>query len=214
VRFDVEAANTLLDAANLTRNANGQRLGPDGKPLTFTIAVVNGWSDWVRAAQVIARGLKKLGITASVHLLDQGTWFQQLQRGDFDLAVGWSIEGAAPYEFYRWLMSADTVLPMGAAAPGNWHRYASTAAAPVFTELERTTDPAREKELEAQLQHLFVAEAPAIPLFPNPAWGEFNTTRFTGFPDAEHPWAALSPNKLPDVLLVLTALEPVKEPAP
>lgn len=214
VRFDVDAANALLDAAKLARSPNGQRLGPDGKPLTFTIAVVNGWSDWVRAAQVIARGLKKLGITASVHLLDQGTWFQQLQRGDFDLAVGWSIEGAAPYEFYRWLMSADTVLPAGTAAPGNWHRYASAAAAPVFTELERTTDPAREKELEAQLQHLFVAEAPAIPLFPNPAWGEFNTTRFTGFPDAEHPWAALSPNKLPDVLLVLTALEPVKEPAP
>jgi peptide/nickel transport system substrate-binding protein len=149
-----------------------------------------------------------VGVAASVRLLDQGAWFQHLQEGDFELAVGWSIEGVAPYTFYRWLMSPETVMPLGKPAVGNWHRYASAAAAPVFAELERTTDPVRERELEVRLQELFVEEAPAIPLFPNPAWGEFNSRRFKGFPDAAHPWAALSPNKMPDALLVLTALTP------
>ncbi|MDX2015725.1 MAG: ABC transporter substrate-binding protein [Myxococcaceae bacterium] len=207
MRFDAVEAGRLLDEAGLTRNEKGQRVLPDGKPLTASIAVVNGWSDWVRAAQVISRGFKKLGVDAPVRLFDEGTWFQRLQRGEFDLAVGWSIEGVAPYEFYRWLMSPQTVQPMGSPAPGNWHRYGSEAAAPLFAELERTTDAAREKELEAALQHVFVDEAPAIPLFPNPSWGEFNTRRFEGFPDAKNPWAALSPNKMPDALLVLTAVK-------
>ncbi len=208
VRFDAEEAGRLLDAAGLKRDAKGQRLLPDGKKLSLSIAVVNGWSDWVRAAQVIARGLKKVGIDASVRLLDEGTWFQRLQQGDFELAVGWSIEGVAPYEFYRWLMSRETVLPLDTPAAGNWHRYGSEAAAPVFAEIERTTDPVRERELEVRLQEIFVDEAPAIPLFPNPAWGEFNTRRFEGFPDAANPWAALSPNKMPDALLMLTTVKP------
>lgn len=211
VRFDADEASRLLDAAGLPRGEKGLRGTPDGKPLTLSIAVVNGWSDWVRAAQVISRGLKKVGVDAPVRLFDEGTWFQRLQRGDFDLAVGWSIEGVAPYEFYRWLMSPETVLPLEQPAAGNWHRYGSAAAAPVFAELERTTDAARERELSASLQEIFVAEAPAIPLFPNPSWGEFNTRRFEGFPDAKDPWAALSPNKMPDALLVLTAIRPRAE---
>jgi peptide/nickel transport system substrate-binding protein len=213
VRFDTAQAERLLDEAGLKRGPNGQRVGLDGQKLVWNIAVVNGWSDWVRAAQVISRGLKNVGIDAQVRLLDQGTWFQRLQQGDFDLAVGWSYEGVAPYEFYRWLMNGDTVFPLDKPAPGNWHRYASAAAAPVFAELERTTDPTRERELEVKLQQIFVDEAPAIPLFPNPAWGEYNDRRFEGFPDAEHPWASLSPNQMPDALLVLTALKPRAEVA-
>lgn len=212
VRFDAAEAGRLLDAAGLKRDAKGRRTQADGKPLAWTIAVINGWSDWVRAAQVIARGLKAVGVDCSVKLLEQGAWFQRLQEGDFDLAIGWSIEGVAPYEFYRWLMSPQTVLPLGARAAGNWHRFGSTAAQPIFEEIERTTDPAKERALEAQLQALFVQEAPAIPLFANPLWGEFNTRRFEGFPDAANPWAALSPNKTPDFLLVLTELRPRAEP--
>jgi peptide/nickel transport system substrate-binding protein len=213
VRFDVAAAGKLLDEAGLKQGSDGQRRMPDGRALTLSIAVVNGWSDWVRAAQVIARGLKKVGVIASVRLQEQGAWFQQLQKGDFDLAIGWSIEGVAPYEFYRWLMSPETVQPLDTPTAGNWHRYGSQAAVPIFAELERTTDPDRERALEVRLQEIFVDEAPAIPLFPNPLWGEFNDKRFEGFPDASNPWVALSPNKTPDFLLLLTALKPRPEAA-
>ncbi len=211
VRFDAKEAARLLDEAGLAADAQGVRHQPDGRPLALSIAVVNGWSDWVRAAQVIARGLKKVGVNAQVRLLDQGTWFQRMQSGDFELAVGWSIEGVTPYEFYRWQMSPSTVVPVGQTAVGNWHRYASEAARPIFAELERTTDPARERELTTKLQQIFVDEAPAIPLFPNPSWGEFNDARFTGFPDEANAWAELSPNKTPDSLLVLTAIRPRQE---
>ena len=100
----------------------------------------------------------------------------------------------------------------GGEAPDPWP--ASAAAAPIFEELERTTDVARERELEVKLQELFVEEAPAIPLFPNPSWGEFSTRRFEGFPSEANPWAALSPNKMPDALLVLTEIRPRVEVKP
>ena len=210
-QFDPAAAAAALDEAGVKLGTDGRRHLADGAPFAPTISVVNGWSDWVRAAQVIARGLQSVGVAASVRLYDQGAWFQRLQEGDFELAIAWSIEGTTPYEFYRWLMHPDLVEALGKPAVGNWHRYASVAAKPLFDELERTQDPARERQLTDRLQHLFVEEAPAIPLFPNPSWGEFNTSRFAGFPDTSAPWAALSPNKIPDCLLVLVALHPRSE---
>ena len=43
-----------------------------------------------------------------------------------------------------------------------------------------------------QLQELFAENAPVVPLFPGPKWGAYNTTRFTGFPDEDNPYAPLS----------------------
>ena len=70
--------------------------------------------------------------------------------------------------------------------------------------------PSHGAELADDLQRTFAAEVPAIPLYPNPSWAEYNTSRFTGFPSAEDPYADPSPNKFirGEVLLVLTTLAP------
>ncbi len=209
VNFDVEAANALLDAAGYVRDEKGMRVGADGKPWKYDILTVSGWSDWVRASQVIARGLSELGIDASVRTADFSAWFQRVQNGEFDLSMGWSFEGPTPYLFYRWLMSTDTVKPIGEAAPGNWHRYGSPRADAALLAFEKEADPELQRALSDELQRTFVEEAPAIPLYPNPSWAEYNTSRFRGFPSKASPYADPSPNKFErgDVLLVLTTLE-------
>ena len=92
----------------------------------------------------------------------------------------------------------------------NWHRYGSARADTLIAEFEREADPAAQHRLIAALQQTFAAEAPAIPLYPNPSWGEFNTRRFTGFPSAANPYADPSPNKHDrgETLLMLTTIEP------
>jgi peptide/nickel transport system substrate-binding protein len=213
VVHDPARANALLDAAGFARGKDGMRRGKDGRPLSYEILCVAGWSDWVRAAQVIARGLKGVGIAASVRTYDFSAWFQHVQEGDFDLTLGWSVEGPTPYHFYRWLMSATTVKPLGELSAGNWHRYGSATADSVLSAFERATDPAVQHALSARLQRIFVEEAPTIPLYPNPSWAEYNTSRFTGFPSRAEPYADPSPNKFDrgECLLVLTALAPREE---
>jgi len=210
LRHDPVEAGRVLDEIGLRRGEDGVRRGPDGAPLRYDILCVSGWSDWVRASQVIARGLTAAGIPCAVRTLDFSAWFQRLQEGDFDLSLGWSFEGPTPYLFYRWLMSSATVQPLGQAAMGNWHRYGSAAADSVFAAFERETDPVRQHALAAEMQRVFARELPAIPLYPNPSWAEYNTARFTGFPSAEDPYADPSPNKSDrgECLLVLTNLSP------
>ena len=77
-----------------------------------------------------------------------------------------------------------------------------------MTSFERTTDAAEQKRMASELQAVFAREVPTIPLFLSPAWGEYNTKRFTGFPTKDDPYAKLSPNQIPENLLVLTRLQP------
>jgi peptide/nickel transport system substrate-binding protein len=105
-------------------------------------------------------------------------------------------------------MASSTVKPVGVPSMGNWHRYTSAKGDQLIAALEREPDPAKQRRLSDELQRTFVAEAPAIPLYPQPSWGEFNTRRFVGFASAEDPYGALSPNKFPECLLVLTSVRP------
>ena len=208
VAHDPARAATLLDEAGLARGRDGWRRLPDGSRWQVSIQVPGGFSDWVRATQVIARGLRAVGVDARMKAHDFNAWYEQVQDGDFALAIGWAEPYPTPYGYYRAMMSTETVKPVGVAAPENWHRFGLARADELLRGLEVTADPAEELRLTAELERLFVASAPAIPLFPGPLWGAYNSTRFTGFPDAGDPYAPLSPNLAPQALLVLTRLEP------
>lgn len=208
VRQDAAAAGALLDAAGYPMGADGHRHGPGGEALELPILCPAGWSDWVRAAQSIGRDLDAIGVHAPVRGLDFGTWFDRVSRGDFALSLGWSVSGPTPYPFYRALLGTGTVKPIGEPAAANWHRYGSPAADALLARFEATDDDAEQHRLADALQDVFADEAPAIPLFPTPSWGEYNDTRFTGFPSEADPYAALSPNAVPDALLVLTRVRP------
>ncbi len=213
VKHDLARASAMLDEAGFPRGSDGMRRLANGKPWTYEVLCVSGWSDWVRAAQVIARGLRELGIDATVRTYDFSAWFQKVQEGDFDLTLGWSFEGPTPYTFYQWLMASSTLKPAGTASMGNWHRFASAEADRALAAFEREADPVAQRRLSAELQRVFVSQAPAIPLYPNPSWAEYNRGRFDGFPSASNPYADASPNKFDrgECLLVLTSLAPRKE---
>ncbi len=210
VRHDGQEAARLLDEAGLKRGPDGLRRGADGQPLKFDIEVVGGWSDWVRAGQVVARDLRKLGIDANLKTYEFGAWQERLQKGEFQLSISWSLDGPTPYTFYKWLLSQHTVRPLGEVAAANWHRFGDPEADALLERFEKTASPQEQKALMAGVQRRFSETAPAIPLFPNPSWGEANSRRFTGFPSAENPYARLSPHAEPDSLLVLTTLAPRK----
>lgn len=208
--FDAAKANEMLDAAGFAKGANGIRAKADGTPMQYDINVVSGWSDWVSACQIMAQNLKAIGIEASVKTYDFSAWFDRVQKGEFDMSIGWSSGGATPLNYYRGQMSERSLKPVGEAAGENWHRYVSTKADELLDQFASTSDEAEQKEIAAQLQQTFAEEAPAIPLFPGPQWYEYNTTRFDGFPTEQDPYAVGSGfgQGTPEQLIVLTTVKP------
>lgn len=206
VRHDPEEAARLLDQEGFKLDSDGVRRSPDGVPLSLEIATPAGWSDWVRAAQVIARDLRALGIDVTLQGRDFTAWFDRVTKGEFALTLGWAVGGPTPYRMYKGLLASEGVVDVGTAAVTNWHRFGSVTADVALDRFEQTTDPATQRAIARELQQVFLDEAPALPLFPSASWGEANTRWVTGFPSEADPYARLSPNSAPEPLLVMSRL--------
>ncbi len=213
VQFQSDKAEAMLDQAGLKKGKDGFRRLANGEIWSLDINVVSGWSDWVRAAQIISKNLRSIGIDARLRTYDFGAWFSQLQRGEFQGAISWSTDTVEPYDFYRFLMSEKARQPVGTPAALNWHRFGDKDSEAVLEKLAATFDEAEKRQLVHALQEQFMAKAPAIPLFPNPAWGTAHTRYFENFPSPEHPYAVLSPNYRPEILQVLTEIKPAARAA-
>ena len=201
--FNVDKANELLNDAGYKWKNKKERVNSDGSPIKFEILVVSGWSDWVRSAQVISQNLKKVGIKATVRTYDFGAWIVRMQQGEFQMAIGWADKGTTPYNFFKGMMFSEYVKPIGETADVNWHRFGLKEADLLIKELERTSDDKKVKNIIYELQNLFIAHAPGIPLFTELSWAEYNSKYFTNFPNAENPYGPLSPNESGFVLTLL-----------
>jgi peptide/nickel transport system substrate-binding protein len=140
----------------------------------------------------MSRNLADVGIKATVKPYDQTTWQTRVQNGDFTMSIGWSSQGSTVFNFFRGVMSSITWNEIGTSSGENWHRFKSEEVDALLNEFAATSDEARQQEISVALQQFYAENAPAIPLFPGPQWGEFNTTRFEGFPSEENPYALLS----------------------
>ena len=174
--------------------------------MRLTLEVVNGWSDWIRTAQLIKQDLKAIGIDITVKAYDFGAWFEHVQKGEFELSIGWSNEGVTPYDFYAQLASTKTVKSVGEASPTNWHRYGDPQFDELLDTFSQTPPGTPRRALVHRMQERFMDSLPAIPLFPNPSWGTYSTRHFEGFPNGNNPYAKLSPHATPERLLLLTTV--------
>ena len=205
--YDPGKANIILNDVGFLKDKTGLRYTQDGLPLKLDIIIVSGWSDWIRSAQVVSQNLKKIGIKTTVKTYDFGAWISRMQKGEFELAIGWAEKGTTPYALYRGMMSSEYLKPIGETADVNWHRFSVASADSLFRKYEQTSNQKEITEIIYELQHLFIEHAPSIPLFAEPAWAECNTKYFTNFPSADNPYATLSPNYYPENLFVLVNVQ-------
>ena len=207
VQYNPKKANEILDDVGFFKNSSGMRETQDGEILSFDIIIVSGWSDWIRSAQIISKNLEKIGIHTKVKTYDFGAWISRMQKGEFDMAIGWAEKGTTPFPLYKGMMASEYIKPVGTVADGNWHRFNHPSADSLFRKFEKTSDKNEIKEILFDLQYLFIDEAPAIPLFAEASWAECNTKYFTNFPSEKNPYATLSPNYPPENLFVLVNLK-------
>jgi peptide/nickel transport system substrate-binding protein len=211
VNYDVAAANGMLDAAGLTKGADGIRLDQDGNPMEYELIVPAGWTDWISAGQIISQNMNDLGIKITLTTPEETTDIDQVEKGQFEWAILWGNGGPTPFNFYRGQMSNVTVRPVGENAGDNFLRYANAQADSLLDQFARTSDIAEQKRIMGEIETLFVDEAPALPLFPGPDWYEYSTLRFTGFPSQDDPYAPGVPwpnGPYNTPLIVLTTITP------
>jgi peptide/nickel transport system substrate-binding protein len=212
MKRDVTQANKILDQAGFAKGPDGIRRTSDGKPMKYVIQVPTGWTDWISDCNVAVDNFKDIGVHVSITTPATDAWYSNVYDGKFDMCVGDpSTSGATPFNAYRSLMSSYSWKPVGQSAADNWHRYKNAQADQLLKEWAATPDTDRQKELCVQLQKIFVANLPVIPLYYQPEWGAYNTERVSGFPDQKNPYAPLSNvAAFPTYYIVLTTVKSVK----
>lgn len=208
-KLDVDEANKILDEAGYAKGTDGKRTLKDGKPFEFKISVGASSSDWLSVANVISQNLAEIGVTAKVDSPDWAAVVAGYETGDFDSGIVWSANDPSPYKYFAGLMGTSTVKPVGEKSFENYHRFGDAKAEALLTDFAAVADEKTQHAIADELQEEYSALAPTVPLFAGPEWGAYNTTRFTGWPTEENPYATLSV-KAPTTVLVLTSLEPAK----
>lgn len=197
---DLQSAGYAKDAAGIWSK--------NGKEISFTIQAPTGWSDWDTACQIIATELGQLGMKVKVLAPSVADYITSLQNGSFDTAVSWTNPGPTPYYLYNSLLNSGYSAPIGKAAPSNYDRWSDPTTDTLLKDYAGTTDTARQQRDIYALEQIMVEQLPAIPLVYGSNWYEYSTARFTGWPDATHPYAMPGPFNYPDDEIVILHLRP------
>ncbi|MCC2030932.1 ABC transporter substrate-binding protein [Microbacterium allomyrinae] len=204
---DVEGAKAILEEAGYTWDADEKLIDPDGTPVTFTIQVPQGWSDYVTGITLIAEDVKQIGIDATVDTPDVDTWWANKGTGEFQAILHWTDTGLTPWDIYSNVMDGARYLPIGEQSEQyNFGRFNDPEITAALAEYANAADEATRDAALASIQTSFIDEAVALPIGTRPFIGEFNTRNYVGWPSDDDPYAVPEPTR-PQMLLVLTRLQ-------
>lgn len=207
-QFDLEAGIAALDAAGyVDADGDGFRDNPDGTPIAIDIMVPNGWTDWIDAVQIAMESLTEAGLNVKMSTPEAAVWTSGLIAGEYSMTLNALASAANPYFPYIRSFNPDDFGKSRFTAP-HWENAEVMELLGQYTQVK---DPAEQKAIMDKIQ-LIVAEAmPVIPVYNSPSFYEYNTSRFTGWANADDPkYSPVVSNANPARLLQLLDLDPVE----
>jgi peptide/nickel transport system substrate-binding protein len=192
--YDPDGAVAILDENGyVDADGDGWRDLPNGDPIEFDIQVVNGWTDWVTSAQIVTQNYQDIGLNANLSTPEYGAWIDNLNNGTYDMSWSWATAGRTPWNYYRNMLDSAFIQDDGTVIQQLWSRWTSDEVDQLLIDFVGTADTDEQMDILGQIQVAFVENVPVIPLYPAPAWYEYNTTRVTGFPTEDDYYAQGSP---------------------
>ncbi|WP_243073846.1 ABC transporter substrate-binding protein [Microbacterium sp. SS28] len=202
---DVDKARAILTDAGYTWEGESL-VDPDGEPVTFSISVPAGWSDWNTEQALIAEELKEgLGIEVKVDQPDWGGWDAARQEGTFQAIIHWLEDTGNAYGLYTSAMDPKWIVDDKAAF--NFGRFDDPAVTDALNTYANASSDADRSAALAVIEKAFVENVPVIPLGAHPLLGEFNTRNYIGWPAEGDLYASADPTQ-PAIVQILTKLQP------
>ena len=138
------------------------------------------------AIQIIAASAKDAGIKITPAYPDYNGLVDERNSGKFDLVINNDKQlGNTPYTYYDYLFH----LPIADQQTfANFSRFTEAGPKPWALTLALNKVPpsnvAKAKKIHSQIQKYILEDLPAIPLWYNGMWSQYNTSVWTNFPSA------------------------------
>jgi peptide/nickel transport system substrate-binding protein len=208
--YNPTKAGQMLEDAGYKLGADGYRTNKDGSPMAFKLTMVQGFTDWISAGEIMVQNWKDIGIKVDTNMIDAGAFFGSVPMGNYEIALWFGYTSPTPYGQYMNMMGGATKVPWGTFTMVNFAHYDSTAADALLTQFASTNDHAKQVEAAQQLQKVFADEAPVIPLWTGLDWAIFNNQYFTGWPTQQNNYSLAFPQGGidPEQIIVMLMVTP------
>ena len=184
--YNIAKAKADLAAAGYKTGSDGYVVNKDGSKINLRLIVPNGWSDWMTAIQIIAASAKDAGIHITPAFPDYNGLVDERNSGKFDLVINNDKQlSNSPYTYYDYLFH----LPIADSQTfANYSRFTQAGAAPWALTLKlnkvKSSNVTKAKALNSAIQKYILSDLPAIPLWYNGLWAQWNTTYWKNFPSS------------------------------
>ena len=192
--YDKEKAVQILEGElKAKKGSDGIYELPDGTKLGgWTLITPTGWTDWNTACEIVAKSATELGIGIQTQFPQAPTMISRMQNGDFDLVMYsyTGVNAASPWVRFRDAMDDRGVAKAGQTAYYNYNRFSHPDVPGLLDQAAAATDDATRKSAIQELDKIYRAEIPVIPLMYRPLeFFEFNESNWTNFPSEANSYA-------------------------
>lgn len=206
---DAAKAKQDLESAGYRLGSDGMFTEPGGKPLSITVEVISGYTDYVQIVQVAQQQLKAAGINLQVQSESAQTFGNDQDNGDFQMLIdnfGYTPNAYAYY--YNLLDSAVAPKPGTPDTLGNYGGYDNPEVDSDLATIAGTGDTSMQNPAFYDIERHMVDDMPLIPLFEQQNEQEFNGSVVTGYPTQSNPYASAAIYMQPDIGWVMMRLAP------
>lgn len=197
---DPAAAEKVLEQAGYTKDSAGY-YALNGKEVKLDITDPASYSDYAADDAIIARDLKKAGINATFVGQSVDAWSSDIADGNFDLTSHWSQTSVSPYQLYNDWLSSSLATPTNRA--GNYEGLKNPAIDAQLKKLASDNSAADQAADVAPIERYVAEQLPIIPTVYGVVFDEYNTSQFTGWPNASNQYESGSPNAPTNEVVVL-----------
>ena len=208
--YNPAAAKKMLTDAGFTYKGNSL-IDPKGNPVKLDIHVISGWSDWVASNQIITKNLRDIGIDSNVALEpDWGSWYPNASSTKFPTLLWQNGSQGSPFGYFYANLSKNAYIDPGqdGTATGNWEHYYDANATTLLNQWKVTLDAKKQQAIATQLEKLWLADMPIVPLFIGPRWSTYSTKYFHNFVTPKNFWGDPIFTTFPDNILSFTRILP------
>jgi peptide/nickel transport system substrate-binding protein len=189
---DVAKATQVLESAGYTKGPDGI-YAKDGKPLSLTLKVVSGWTDYITAVNTIGQQLQQVGIKITPQQLSWNEWSDQRNQGNYELLIDAVDQGPAadPFYTFSYFFDSSNTARVGETANPNFGRMKDAQVDAALAALKRINP----EDTAARQPHFDVIQTrieevmPYIPVLTGGTTSEYNAKKFTGWPSKDDLYA-------------------------
>jgi peptide/nickel transport system substrate-binding protein len=197
---DAAAAKSILTRAGVAT------------PLTLTVKMVAGYTDYLSALQIMQQELKPAGINLVIDQEAYTAFTSDQDNGNFQLLIAGFGFTPDPWSYYYSLLDSSIAPAIGTAdTVGNYGRYRNPQVDSLLGQIADTTDTSVQNPAFYKIENIFAQQLPLIPLYEAQNESEFNGHHVGNIPTTANPYGAPAVYIQPDIGWISARLVPVNK---